>query len=105
MLGECSKSCGGGTLTQTRQVKVESQHGGEECTGADTLEVSCNVDECPGNKKLVESMMANFKSIVIYYTYSLRILHKTQLIYCIYSHKFSTFVKFPASKWICWRLE
>ena len=60
MLGECSKSCGGGTLTQTRQVKVESQHGGEECTGADTLEVSCNVDECPGNKKLVESMMSNF---------------------------------------------
>ena len=60
VLGECSKSCGGGTLTQTRQVKVESQHGGEECTGADTLEVSCNVDECPGNKKLFESMMSNF---------------------------------------------
>ena len=60
VLGECSKSCGGGTLTQTRQVKVESQHGGEECTGADTLEVSCNVDECPGNKKLFESMMSNY---------------------------------------------
>ena len=49
VLGECSKSCGGGMLTQTRQVQVEAQHGGEECPGVDTLVVSCNVNECPGN--------------------------------------------------------
>merc|ERR1739845_89477 len=47
VLGECSKSCGGGLLTQTRQVKAEAEHGGEECPGVDTLEVSCNIDECP----------------------------------------------------------
>ena len=51
MLGECSKSCGGGLLTQTRQVKVGAEHGGKECAGVDTLEVSCNVDECPGKYK------------------------------------------------------
>ena len=47
MAGECSKSCGGGMQTQTRQVKVEAQHGGKECQGVDTLKVSCNVQECP----------------------------------------------------------
>ena len=51
MIGECSKSCGGGLLTQTRQVKAEAEHGGEECPGVDTLEVSCNVDECPRKYK------------------------------------------------------
>ena len=50
--GECSKSCGGGLLTQTRHVKNEAEHGGKECPGVDTLEVSCNVDECPGKYKL-----------------------------------------------------
>ena len=49
MLGECSKSCGGGMLTKTRKEKVAAQHGGEECPGVDTIEESCNVQECPGN--------------------------------------------------------
>ena len=47
VVGECSKTCGGGMQTQTRKVKHEAQFGGEDCPGKHTLEISCNVQECP----------------------------------------------------------
>ena len=64
VLGECSKSCGGGLLTQTRQVKVGAEYGGKECSGVDTLEVSCNVDECPGKYKQFWIHNTPFKIVV-----------------------------------------
>ena len=47
-IGECSKSCGGGLRINTRMMKVESKHGGEECAGSSTIAESCNLQECPG---------------------------------------------------------
>ena len=41
-------------LTKTRKEKVAAQHGGEECPGVDTIEESCNVQECPGNYKILQ---------------------------------------------------
>ena len=41
-------------LTKTRKEKVAAQHGGEECPGVHTIEESCNVQECPGNYKILQ---------------------------------------------------
>ena len=38
-------------LTKTRKEKVTALHGGQNCTGPDTIEESCNVQECPGWQK------------------------------------------------------
>jgi len=46
-IGECSLSCGGGTLTKIRTPKVDAQHGGKECHGHASVTESCNVQECP----------------------------------------------------------
>ena len=47
-VGECSKSCGGGNMTKTREEKVSADHGGKECEGLAAITESCNVQECPG---------------------------------------------------------
>ena len=52
-IGRCSKTCGGGMVTNTRVPKVDVQHGGEECTGSSTVTESCNVHECPGNLLII----------------------------------------------------
>ena len=46
IVGDCSQSCGGGTRTRTRAVKVSAQHGGEECNGPTSIDESCNVQNC-----------------------------------------------------------
>ena len=46
--GECSKECGGGMKINTRTEKVSAEHGGEDCPGPATEEISCNEQECPG---------------------------------------------------------
>ena len=48
MIGECSKTCGGGLLTKSRKLKVDEARGGLECTGDPVVSESCNVQECPG---------------------------------------------------------
>ena len=48
--GTCTKSCGRGTMTNTRTKKFPAAHGGEECDGAAAIEDSCNVQNCPGNE-------------------------------------------------------
>ena len=47
-VGECSKACGGGERTNTRDKKVEASNGGEECSESAIVTESCNIDECPG---------------------------------------------------------
>ena len=47
-IGECSKSCGGGTQTNIRKPNVTAAHGGEECYGSASVTESCNTQECPG---------------------------------------------------------
>ena len=47
-IGQCSVTCRGGTRTNTREKKVEANHGGYECEGEPSLQESCSVNECPG---------------------------------------------------------
>ena len=64
--GECSKECGGGMKTNTRTEKVSAEHGGEECPGPDSEEVSCNEHECPGIHQEYINDSTNINSIRLY---------------------------------------
>ena len=46
--GICSKTCGGGSRTNTRTAKIDAAHGGEECNGTSSITENCNTQECPG---------------------------------------------------------
>ena len=46
--GKCSKTCGGGTQTNTRTIKVEAAHGGKPCTSESSIHKYCNTNKCPG---------------------------------------------------------
>ena len=48
IIGECSKTCGGGLMTKTRQVLVNEDNGGNACVGSNSVTESCNDNECPG---------------------------------------------------------
>ena len=48
-IGDCSKTCGGGSRSNTRTKKVEEAHGGI-CEGESTIRESCNTMECTGSK-------------------------------------------------------
>ena len=48
-IGECSKTCGGGSRTNSREKKVEEVNGGKECAGSSTFTESCNIQECSGS--------------------------------------------------------
>ena len=48
---ECSSSCGEGTLTKKRSIKVQATHGGK-CSGKNTMTVPCNLKNCP-SKRLI----------------------------------------------------
>ena len=48
IIGDCSKSCGGGNRRNIRTENVTAQHGGDACNGTNTVEESCDVQECPG---------------------------------------------------------
>ena len=50
VVSDCSRTCAGGWKTKTRKPKVLAEHGGEDCTGADSLEETCNLHNCPGMK-------------------------------------------------------
>ena len=42
----CTKSCGGGTLRETRHKTVKENHGGT-CSGAIERRTDCNTQSCP----------------------------------------------------------
>ena len=48
MFTECSVTCGGGTRTKSRIPKVSPEYGGIACDGPDSVEETCNVENCPG---------------------------------------------------------
>ena len=43
----CTKSCGGGTLHETRHKTVKENHGGT-CSGATDRKTDCNTQSCVG---------------------------------------------------------
>ena len=43
----CSKSCGGGKRTKTRQKLIKEKNGGS-CSGQSKSTVTCNKQNCPG---------------------------------------------------------
>ncbi|KAK3093006.1 hypothetical protein FSP39_009936 [Pinctada imbricata] len=46
--GQCSKSCGGGTMTQKRKCNnPEPKNGGQNCIGSSTKTLACNTHNCP----------------------------------------------------------
>ena len=45
-IGECSKTCAGGTRTNTRTKKVQEAHGGT-CIGNENVKEICNTQKCP----------------------------------------------------------
>ena len=55
-IGDCSKTCGVGTRTNTRTKKVEEKNGGL-CEGESTLSESCNLQNCPGNIHVLLSLL------------------------------------------------
>ena len=44
--GDCSKTCGGGTKTRSRTVKVQARNGGNSCPTT-SESTSCNTQACP----------------------------------------------------------
>ena len=46
-IGDCSKSCGGGTRTNSRQKILEESNGGK-CDGTNTIQENCNEQKCSG---------------------------------------------------------
>ena len=46
-IGKCSKKCGGGTRTNTREQKILAAHGGTECRGPTKIDEPCNTQDCP----------------------------------------------------------
>ena len=59
--GRCSKSCGRGTQNFERTKLVESQNGGQSCTGSRTKIEYCNIQDCssPGKLKILGTRVIN----------------------------------------------
>ena len=48
MFSDCSVTCGGGARTKSRIPKVSAEYEGIACDGPDSVEETCNVNNCPG---------------------------------------------------------
>ena len=48
IIGNCSKSCGGGIRTNKRTETVLEGHEGAQCDSVTSIEEECNAQECPG---------------------------------------------------------
>ena len=61
IIGDCSKTCGGGERINTRDKLLRASHGGKPCSPEDsTLTEKCNINECPGNYFVLFKFMSNF---------------------------------------------
>ena len=45
----CSKTCGDGMRTRSRNISIQQAHGGKNCTGLSTDFEVCNIGSCPGD--------------------------------------------------------
>ena len=52
---QCSKSCGGGITSRTRNIKQYAQLGGQICVGDAFQTKECNNQTCPGTFKYCSS--------------------------------------------------
>ena len=57
----CSNSCGFGWMLRTRNKTTEAAHGGKECDGENSVNITCNTRECPGNSlfQIVAQLIKN----------------------------------------------
>ena len=44
----CSETCGLGNKTRSRQISVNAEYGGVNCTGTSAESTLCKDKECPG---------------------------------------------------------
>lgn len=70
--GYCSLTCGGGLQRMVRNCNnPPPQHGGNPCSGADSIHVSCNPQSCPSMCKYYEWLYFSYQicmwCIVTYY--------------------------------------
>ena len=63
--GECSKTCGTGTRTNTRTKSVTEAYGGT-CTGQLTEIEECNTHHCPGRMMYIVAHVLNGEFIAVY---------------------------------------
>ena len=47
---QCLAPCAGKTETRSRIKKQELQDGGQDCSGSDTEERQCNIQDCKGRQ-------------------------------------------------------
>ena len=65
--GTCTKTCGGGSRTNTRTENVTAAHGGKACVGNASSEEICSVQPCPGQRRPLESSLTCIVVRQIYY--------------------------------------
>ena len=66
--GECTKKCGSGEKSRSRQCdSPPPSHGGLDCDGSNAEKTTCNTHACPGNryKILNISLCRNSKFILL----------------------------------------
>jgi hypothetical protein len=59
---DCSKTCGGGKKTRSREKKTRAQHGGMSCDGDSKEEMECSTQDCPTVPPPVTKSMAAGKA-------------------------------------------
>ena len=52
-IGECSKTCGDGVQTLSREILAAAEFGGKECEGPSTKEETCFIAECPPRNNII----------------------------------------------------
>ena len=58
--GVCSKPCGNGTMSRTREIIKEANYGGNPCHGNKTQYKDCHTKECSGQKYFSVSRCCNY---------------------------------------------
>ena len=72
ILGDCSKSCGTGTRTNTRTVAQVENYGGS-CTDDSTMIQECNTQDCPRKLTTLFMIFDHFYILLKMKTHSIMI--------------------------------
>merc|ERR1712038_102982 len=57
----CTKDCGGGEKTRTRNEATPASNGGQECDGNSTEKETCNQEECPSDEEFYTLLNENVR--------------------------------------------